>query len=101
MDNGQVSLPDTDEAAIHDLRHDWKVDHHLSLAMQQADGSVRWATELVFRKGNFVEVLVFADIVAYNKDNCHVVDIQHTPQEVVCLWSTMDAKVHLSYWPLF
>ncbi|EPS93515.1 hypothetical protein FOMPIDRAFT_1055924 [Fomitopsis schrenkii] len=51
--------------------------------MQRPDGNVKRATELIFRKGDFVEVLVFADIVVYPKDGVHAVDIQYAPQEIV------------------
>ena len=61
--------------------------------MQRPNGTVKRATELVFKKGDFVEVLVFADILAYSKDNKPVVEIQYAPQEVVRLWSAIDANV--------
>ena len=61
--------------------------------MQRPDGSVKRATELVFKKGDFVEVLVYADILAYSKDSKPFVDIQYAPQEVVRLWSAADANV--------
>lgn len=88
-----VPLSDADQASVHDIRHDWKVAHRLSLAMQRPDGSVKRATELVFKKGDFVEVLVYADILAYSKDSKPFVDIQYAPQEVVRLWSAADANV--------
>lgn len=88
-----VSLPEADEHATANIRHDWKVTHRLSLGMQRPDGTVKRATELIFRKGDFVEVLVFADIVVYPKDGEHTVDIQYAPQEIIRLWTAAGAKV--------
>ena len=63
--------------------------------MQRTDGTVKRANEFVFKKGDFVEVLVYADILAYSKDSKPFVDIQYAPQEVVRLWSAADANVSI------
>ena len=47
----------------------------------------------MFRKGDFVEVLVFTDIVTYANSGKPVLDIQYAATEVVCLWSATEAKV--------
>ena len=48
---------------------------------------------VLFRKGDFVGVRVFADIVTYAKSGEPVLVIQYAPTEVVRLWSTTEAKV--------
>ena len=47
----------------------------------------------MFRKSDFVEVLVFTDIVTYANSGKPVLDIQYAPTEVMRLWSATEAKV--------
>ena len=81
------------------IQHDWKVVHRISLGMQLPDGNIGTASELVFNKGDFVEVSVIADIVRYwdSKQKKVAVEIQYAPQEVIRLWAARDANVSHSY----
>lgn len=90
-----VSLPAQDKAAMSAIEHDWRVGHRLSLGMQRDDGSICRAKEIVFAKGDFVEVSVYADIVVFvdTKTKTKRIDVQFAPQEMIKLWSAKDARV--------
>ena len=90
-----VRLSYADRQAIRTIQHDWTVAHRLSLGMQLPDGKIGKASELVFNKGDFVEVSVTAEIVRYwdSKQKRVGAEVQYAPQEIVRLWSARDANV--------
>lgn len=93
-----VTLPDADEETVQKVKHDWKVTHRLSLGVQRNNGRVGRATEVIFKKGDFVEVLVYADVVTYinAEDGKLHADIQYAPQELIRLRPAAEARVRYS-----
>lgn len=96
-----VKLPDADSQAMRRIADDWKVSHRLSLGMQNAAGAIVKASDMVFSKGDFVEVSVTADIKRYwdTKEKKVAVEVQYAPQEIIRLWSARDATVRPSRSP--
>ncbi|TFY60993.1 hypothetical protein EVJ58_g4792 [Rhodofomes roseus] len=92
----QIPLSASDQDAVKAVQGQWRVSHHLSLGTQRRDGQIYGgAKDIIFAKGDFVEVAVFVDVVSYwdTKSRQRKVDIQYAPQEIIKLWSAKDAKV--------
>ncbi|KAH9829288.1 uncharacterized protein C8Q71DRAFT_863351 [Rhodofomes roseus] len=78
-------LAEADKLSLRSVEGQWNVKHTLSLAMQTRDGQVRRVKDIVFAKGDFVEVAVYVDIVSFwdRKTRQRKIDIQFAPQEIV------------------
>ncbi|KAI9059621.1 hypothetical protein FKP32DRAFT_1579542 [Trametes sanguinea] len=78
------------------IAHQWRVDHIIPTGARRANGENMEIAPTALRRGDFVEVSVYADIHMFRRNRRVVTAVSFAMKEVVRLWTAEEWKVSVA-----